>query len=210
MLWRPLEFDKDDQRRGATRRGSGARLAPELLYHTPSAQMGGTMFFDEMSLFQGRMDRFEFELKAGSRRSARHDNYRMQPLRPTWPSCSARITSIRKRWRRVAPRVGGGSYAAARRAPHGLEERFIDEDTCGHRLRGRATEKLFRVMFSNGAVNYAQGGFLMHALSMQSYDVSRGQYTALQAQLAEGSYVQRCALLARWPAPSNTTQRGVR
>jgi hypothetical protein len=67
-------------------------------------------------------------------------------------------------------------------------------------------------MFSNGAVNYHTGGFLSYASSMQSYDVSRGQYTALQTQMAEGSYIR---LDVPWwseaeLAPASMAQRGIR
>ena len=72
--------------------------------------------------------------------------------------------------------------------------------------------KLFRVMFSNGAINYHNGGFLSFASSMQSYDVSRGQYTALQTQLAPGSYIRMD--VPWWPeaelAPATMGRRGVR
>ncbi|HXR02239.1 MAG TPA: DUF1329 domain-containing protein [Pseudomonas sp.] len=36
--------------------------APELSYDTPSAQTGGLSYYDEIYLFYGRMDRFDFKL----------------------------------------------------------------------------------------------------------------------------------------------------
>lgn len=38
------------------------KLAPEFSYDTPMAPAGGTMFYDELFLFDGKQDRFDFKL----------------------------------------------------------------------------------------------------------------------------------------------------
>ncbi|ROM33942.1 hypothetical protein BK648_24600 [Pseudomonas poae] len=38
------------------------KLAPEFSYDTPMAPTGGTMFYDELFLFDGKQDRFDFKL----------------------------------------------------------------------------------------------------------------------------------------------------
>ena len=74
--------DVDDQRAWSYTPGQRrVRLAPEFAYDTPSAQMGGTMFFDEISIFQGRMDRFAFELKGKQLMYMPYHNWRMHLVR---------------------------------------------------------------------------------------------------------------------------------
>ena len=217
MLWWPLEFDQDDQRAWSYTPGQRrVRLAPEFSYDTPSAQMGGTMFFDEISLFQGRMDRFKFELKGRQLMYLPYNNYRMQLLRgdpaqllgPHHFKPEMVRNELRRVWVVEATPLPGVRHMASKK------RFYLDEDTwAAIAYEGwDHSNKLFRVMFSNGAINYAHGGFLSYASSMQSYDVSRGQYTALQTQLAEGSYVRN--EVPYWPeaelAPSSMTHRGIR
>ena len=217
LVWFALHFDVDDQRAWSYQAGQRrVRLAPEFAYDTPSAQMGGTMFFDEISLFQGRMDRFEFELKGRKLMYLPYHNYRMQLLRgdpaqllgPHHFKPEMVRNELRRVWVVEATPLPGVRHMASRK------RFYLDEDTWAViAYEGwDHSNKLFRVMFSNGAINYVSGGFLSYASSMQSYDVSRGQYTALQTQLAEGSYVREG--VPYWPevelSPASMTQRGIR
>ncbi len=217
MLWYPLEFDKMDQRVWTYTPGQRrVRLAPEFSYDTPSAQMGGTMFFDEISLFQGRMDRFKFELKGRQLMYLPYDNYRMhlvrgdpaQLLGPHHYKPEMVRHELRRVWVVEATPLPGVRHMASKKLF------YLDEDTWATiAYEGwDHSDKLFRVMFSNGAINYAHGGFLSYASSMQSYDVSRGQYTALQTQLAPISYIRTGG--PWWSevelAPASMTARGVR
>jgi len=217
MLWWPLQFDKEDQRAWSYTPGQRrVRLAPEFAYDTPSAQMGGTMFFDEISIFQGRMDRFDFELKGKKLMYLPYDNYRMHLVRgdpaQLLDAHHYRPEMVRNELRRVwvveaTPLEGVRHMAAKKRF-------YLDEDTwAAIAYEGwDHSDKLFRVMFSNGAINYDNGGFLAYASSMQSYDVSRGQYTALQTQLGEGSYLRVDVPLRSEAelAPAAMAQRGIR
>ena len=38
------------------------KLSPEFAYDTPVASMGGVTLFDELFVFSGTMDRFDFKL----------------------------------------------------------------------------------------------------------------------------------------------------
>ncbi len=217
MLWYPLQFDKMDQRAWSYTPGQRrVRLAPEFAYDTPSAQMGGTMFFDEISIFQGRMDRFKFELKGKQLMYLPYHNWRMhlvrgdpaQLLGPHHYKPEMVRHELRRVWVVEATPYPGVRHMASKK------RFYLDEDTwAAIAYEGwDHSNKLFRVMFSNGAINYQNGGFLSFASSMQSYDVSRGQYTALQTQLAPGSYIR---LDVPWwseaeLAPASMTQRGVR
>lgn len=217
MLWWPLEFDKYDQRAWSYTPGQRrVRLAPEFAYDTPAPQMGGTMFFDEISLFQGRMDRFKFELKGRKLMYLPYHNWRMHLLRgdpeqllgPHHFNPDMVRYELRRVWVVEATPLPGVRHMAKRKLF------YLDEDTWATiAYEGwDHSDKLFRVMLSNGAINYADGAFLSYASSMQSYDVSRGQYTALQTQLAEGSYIRT---QVPWRpeaemAPAYMARRGIR
>src|SRR5258707_618562 len=54
------------------------RLAPELSYDTPNASSGGALLYDEVYLFTGRMDRFDFKLLGRKEMFMPGNNYTMQ------------------------------------------------------------------------------------------------------------------------------------
>lgn len=59
----PLNYDKDDYRAWLYMPGQRrTRLAPEMSYDTPAAQVGGATNFDERNGFTGQLDRYDFKL----------------------------------------------------------------------------------------------------------------------------------------------------
>lgn len=52
------------------------KLAPEFAYDTPVAQLGGVTFFDELFLFSGKMDRFDFKLVGRKEMYIPYNNYK--------------------------------------------------------------------------------------------------------------------------------------
>ena len=51
------------------------RLAPEFAYDTPIASLGGLSLFDELWLFSGKMDRFDFKLVGKKEMFIPYNNY---------------------------------------------------------------------------------------------------------------------------------------
>jgi hypothetical protein len=195
LLWYALRYDVDDQRAWSYQAGQRrVRLAPEFSYDTPVAALGGAMFYDEIQLFAGRMDRFDFQLKGRQLMYMPYNNYRLHLLRgePSQLLGAHHFQPDRVRYelRRVwvveATPLPGARHMASRK------RFYLDEDSwVALAYEGwDHSDKLFRLLLGNGLADYANGGYFL-ADSAQGYDFSRGQYAALQSQLAEGCYNRR-------------------
>lgn len=53
------------------------RLAPEFAYDTPHGQLGGALVYDEIYLFSGAMDRFDFKLVGRKEAYIPNNNYKV-------------------------------------------------------------------------------------------------------------------------------------
>lgn len=63
LLKYSLDYDQQDQRSWIYTPGQRrVRLAPEFTYDTPVSSAGGAEFYDEMYIWSGKPDRFEWEL----------------------------------------------------------------------------------------------------------------------------------------------------
>mgnify|MGYP001207986482 FL=1 len=194
LLWYPLRYDTDEQRAWSYQAGQRrVRLAPEFAYDTPVAQFGGALFFDEINLFAGRMDRFEFELKGRKLMYMPYNNYRMHLLRgepsqlfgPHHFQPDKVRYELRRVWIVEATPLPGARHMAARKLF------YLDEDSwIAIAYEGwDQANKLFRLLLSNGMANYFTGGILQGA-SVQAYDLARGQYAGLQVLIAPRCYIR--------------------
>lgn len=59
-----------------------ARFAPENAYDFPVASTGGAAFYDELSIFFGAMDRFEFKLLGKVEKFIPYNNYALENAKP--------------------------------------------------------------------------------------------------------------------------------
>ncbi|UXJ50252.1 DUF1329 domain-containing protein [Pseudomonas citronellolis] len=77
MRYTPLRMDqKSDSAWTYTPGQRRVRLAPEFKYDTVSAQYGGLITFDEISGFDGKMDRFDFKLVGKKEMYIPYNTYR--------------------------------------------------------------------------------------------------------------------------------------
>jgi len=217
LLWYALRYDVDDQRAWSYQAGQRrVRLAPEFAYDTPVAQMGGVLFFDEINLFAGRMDRFKFELKGRQFMYMPYNNYRMHLLpqgdpAPLLGPHHFQPDKVRYELRRVwvveaTPLPGARHMASKKRF-------YLDEDSwVALAYEGwDHSDKLFRLLLSNCMPDYANGGMILGS-SAQVYDLSRGQYAGVQLMMAKGGYARY-----GWPpypdtemTPARMGGRGIR
>jgi hypothetical protein len=194
LLWYPLHYDSDDQRAWSYQAGQRrVRLAPEFAYDTPVAQFGGAMFFDEINIFAGRMERFKFELKGRKLMYMPYNNYRMNLLRgdpaqlmgPHHFQPEKVRYELRRVWVVEATPLPNARHMASRK------RFYLDEDSwiaLGYEGWDQSN-KLFRVLLSNGMANYYTGG-IMQGASVQAYDLARGQYAGLQLLIAPRCYIR--------------------
>lgn len=53
------------------------RLAPDFSYDTPMSQTGGVFFFDELAMWEGQLDRFDFKLVGKQELYVPYNNYKL-------------------------------------------------------------------------------------------------------------------------------------
>jgi hypothetical protein len=216
MLWFPLHFDTDDQRAWSYTPGQRrVRLAPEFAYDTPSAQLGGTVYYDELNMYLGRLDRFKYELKGKKLMYMPYNNYRLNLIRdPKEALGPNHVKSDKVRWelRRVwvveATGIEGKRHVASKK------RYYIDEDTwiiIGYEAWDHS-DKLFRIFFAFLGTDYANGAALDYSSALVAYDLTRGQYSVVQSQFVENATF-RVGIPRRLEAevaPSQLGSRGIR
>lgn len=76
MLTDYLDMDAKPRRAASYTPGQRrVKLAPEFTYDTPVSELGGATFFDELFLFSGKMDRFDFRLLGKKEMFIPYNNY---------------------------------------------------------------------------------------------------------------------------------------
>ena len=195
LLWYALRYDVDDQRAWSYQSGQRrVRLAPEFSYDTPVAALGGAMFYDEIQLFAGRMDRFGFRLEGRKLMYMPYNNYRLHGLRgepaqllgPHHFQPDKVRYELRRVWVVEATPLPGARHMASKKRFYLGEDTWVALAYEGWDHSG----KLFRLLLGLGLADYAHGGYML-ADSAEAYDFSRGQYAALQSQLADGCFIRR-------------------
>ena len=195
LVWFALHFDVDDQRTWSYQAGQRrVRLAPEFSYDTPVSQVGGAIFYDEVQMFAGRMDRFDFQLKGKKLMYLPYNNYRFtmmqgdpaQLLGPHHPQPDVSRFELRRVWVVEATPLPGVRHMTKKK------RFYIDEDSWAVLAYEGwdHSDKLSRLLFTNGVCDYANGGFFMLE-SVQAYDLGRGQYAFMQAHLCDNCYDRR-------------------
>ena len=213
MLWYPLNFDKDNQRAWSYTPGQRrVRLAPEFAYDTPSAQLGGTVYYDELNMFLGRMDRFNFELKGKQMMYMPYNNYRLNLIRdPKEALGPNHVNPDKVRWEQRRVWVVEATSVPGKRHVASKKRYYIDEDTwiiLAYEAWDHS-DKLFRVNFAFLGTDYANGAALDFSSAMAAHDLSRGQYSVVQSQFDKDANF-RVGIPRRLDAEVSPTQLGSR
>ncbi|MCE4071508.1 MULTISPECIES: DUF1329 domain-containing protein [Pseudomonas] len=182
LIWYPAQFDKLDQRTWSYTTGQRrTRLAPEMSYDTPSASLSGAMNYDELSLFSGRMDRFDFKLVGKKEMFLPYNQFRYLTATPDKLIGKQYVNPDHFRWElhRVwvveATRKEGKRHIAAKR------RFYVDEDSWTILAAESIDDsgKIFRVGLSALIPWYdrdSEGNAGTMSFASITYDLTRGQY----------------------------------
>lgn len=208
MIFFPLQNDTMDQRTWSYTPGQRrVRLAPEFSYDTPSAQMGGAMNYDEIGLFAGKMDRYDFKLVGKQEKYVAANAYnivfgkdRAAILGKQFVQPAVSRFELRRVWVVEATLKAGKRHVAPRRTF------YIDEDS----WTALAAEvydssgKLTRVQEGYSLTDYTSGTWLS-ASFFSSYDLPKAQYAAVNlVGIMDGGFYHKLA--ARRPDRSLTPE----
>jgi hypothetical protein len=111
------------------------RKAPEFNYDTPNSAFGGVAFYDEIFLFSGKMDRFDWKLIGKKEMFIPYSNYKLKwgcdmdtKLMPQHINPACERWELHRVWVVEATRKEGVRHAQKKR------RYYIDEDTFGAAL----------------------------------------------------------------------------
>jgi hypothetical protein len=208
MVFFPLQNDSMDQRTWAYTPGQRrVRLAPEFSYDTPSAQMGGAMNYDEIGLFAGKMDRYDFKLIGKREKYVPSNNYnilfgknRAAILGKQYVLPEANRYELRRVWVVEATLKPGKRHVAPKRTF------YIDEDswTVVAAEVYDSSGKLARVQEGYSLPDYTSGTWLSASFFV-SYDLPKAQYAAVNlVGIMDGGFYRKLA--ARRPERSLTPE----
>ncbi|MDB5869249.1 MAG: hypothetical protein JWP96_1581 [Polaromonas sp.] len=173
-------LDMDQKPRRAWNYTPGQRrvkLAPEFAYDTPVASLGGATLFDELWLFSGKMDRFDFKLVGKKEMVLPYNNYKLitgckgeGKLQPKHidPACD--------RWEMHRVWVVEATLKPGQRHVYSKRTYYIDEDGYGAGMFDAWDQSgnLYRSMFNLNMPFYDQD--FVYAGSSIIYDFNKGMY----------------------------------
>ncbi|MDB5869510.1 MAG: hypothetical protein JWP96_1842 [Polaromonas sp.] len=165
------------------------RLAPEFSYDTPVASIGGVQFYDELFLFSGMMDRFEFKLVGKKEIILPYNNYKHYFACPTEqeflpqhanPACER--FELHRAWVVEATLKPGMRHAYSKRTY------YLDEDGSGSGMFDAYDQQgaLYRTSFNMMVQLYDVGH--AYAVKNLTYDFQKGMYSMV-GDLAKGGLV---------------------
>ena len=210
LMWEPLLGGQENQRAWIYLPGQRrVRLAPEMTYDNVATNYGGIMFYDEISFFYGKKDRFDFsslEMKemiipANSNKSHFHPFNEIAMDKHVDPS------AVRWELRRVlvvdAKRKEGARHANQRKVF------YIDQDTWLIAAYDSYDDsgKIHRVVMG---MPYMQPELpLVRGITTISYDMSRNLYGAVGHQNNGGVFTVE-SLPPGFVLPDSMAGSGVR
>jgi len=165
------------------------RLAPEFSYDAPVSSIGGAQFYDELFLFSGKMDRFDFKLVGKKEVYLPYNNYKHYFACPTQeqflgkhgnPACER--FELHRVWVVEATLKPGMRHAYSKRVY------YLDEDISGAGMfdafdqQGKLYRAAFNMMVQMYDVGYA------YSVKNLTYDFNKGMY-ALVGDLNKGGLV---------------------
>lgn len=153
------------------------RMAPEYKYDTPAAQYGGVMFWDELQLYHGQMDRFDFKLVGKKELIIPYNNYRyyLTPENSLYGPKHLNPDDIR--WEKHRVWVVEATLKADARHAYSKRVFYFDEDSWalveadGYDQDG----KLWRIGL-NYSFNYYDGNGGVFLSMVNFYDLQKGNY----------------------------------
>lgn len=205
----PIDFNNSDDvtyfYSPGTRR---VRLAPDFRYDTPISSYGGAIDYDEIDLFYGRMDKFDFKLVGQKEMIVPYNDYTMgntsqdAVLGKNFISPSAVRWEVHRVWVVEATLKAGERHAFSR------WDFYVDEDSW-HVLATESYDhagNIYKVGFAYPWENYSQGDATSMAHTFGIYDLSKGDYELSYVQ-AEGNGFWQCSVNA--PNMSDFTAQAI-
>lgn len=195
LLRYSIDYDKQDSRVWVYTPGQRrVRLAPEFGYDTPIASTGGVQFYDEVYLFIGKPDRFDWKLVGKKEMYVPYNAYALGfEVPPEKTVTPKHLNPDHVRWEKHRVWVVEATLKPGMRHAHQRRVFYIDEDSWtivaydGY----DAANKLARVAYSFPVPLYdAATAVLPYVI----YDLNKGAYLIPVTFSSPRNYVRPAAL----------------
>lgn len=163
------------------------KLAPEFAYDTPVASMGGVTLFDELFVFSGQMDRFDFKLVGKKEMYLPYNAYKLyfgcgveQQFMGKYPNPACWRWELHRVWVVEATLKPGLRHVYSKRVY------YFDEDTYGAGLYDAYDQsgQLYRAIFNSMVQLYDVQA--PYAVKNVVYDFNKGMYALVNDGLVGG------------------------
>src|SRR5690606_38331791 len=163
------------------------KLAPEFAYDTPVASMGGIELFDELFMFSGMQDRFDFKLVGKKEMYIPYNNYELYfDCNADTQLMASHLNPECERWELHRVWEVEATLKEGRRHVYSKRTYYLDEDTYGAGLYDAWDQsgQLYRSMMLGGVQLYDHD--IPYIVKHVSYDFNRGMYGLINDALAGG------------------------
>lgn len=157
------------------------KLAPEFAYDTPNPASAGTVGFDDLSIFNGKLDRFTWKLVGKKEVYLPYNEYKLNLAKMEERGTPKFINPDLQRWELHRVWVVEGELKQGERHWYKKRVLYWDEDGFGAGMADNydAAGKLFRASFSHSFPLYDAKGLFLESYTF--YDFSSGLYVDTNA-----------------------------
>lgn len=200
-----LNFGKDGNNKvwNYTQGQRRVRLAPDLGYDSPMTNAGGSYFFDELGMWEGQLDRFDFKLVGKKEMYVPYNNYKLiMHSKPEDAYGKKFANPDLTRWEPHRVWVVEATLKSGMRHAQSKKVFYIDEDSWSIVLY-EAYDQAGKLMRSaQGFVTYDWNTKSVPNTPVIVYDLIKGQYASVMHLYGGTGYVR----VERWPNSKLTSE----
>jgi hypothetical protein len=171
------------------------KLAPEFVYDTPVSALGGVTLYDELFMFSGKMDRFDFKLVGKKEMFIPYNSYKFNfECKDTTQFTPKHVNPACERWELHRVWVVESVLKPGMRHAYSKRTYYIDEDSYGAGMFDALDHngQLYRSMFNSIFQVYDHQ--IPLALKSITYDFNRGMFAVLGDASTGGFMIPATAL----------------
>ncbi|MES2263996.1 MAG: DUF1329 domain-containing protein [Pseudomonadota bacterium] len=171
------------------------KLAPEFVYDTPVSALGGVTLYDELFMFSGKMDRFDFKLLGKKEMFIPYNSYKFNfECKDETQFNAKHANPACERWELHRVWVVESVLKPGMRHAYSKRTYYIDEDSYGAGMFDALDQngQLYRSMFNTIFQVYDHA--IPLALKSVTYDFNRGMYAILGDASVGGFTIPKTSL----------------
>ena len=167
------------------------KLSPEFSYDTPVASMGGVTLFDELFVFSGKMDRFDFKLVGKKEMFIQYNAYKLSYDCPTQEMAlqAKHVNPACERWELHRVWVVEATLKSGQRHAYSKRVYYLDEDLTGAGNYDAFDQngQLHRALFQAAHPMYDK--LIPYAAKNVTYDFNKNMYAYVNDVMVGGFQV---------------------